>query len=279
MTRLRTSLLAVGILSTPILAAFVAFLSIRLYSSVDAHLGDHGVQIRSYESDEARENFFSSLAGFAREAGFEVAINYSSLSVSNGEYRTYSSALKPGSGRVERLRFERGQVDIVYPLEEFPHTDPRQIIFIKGSSADQESLVRWLEKQGFTVETLTNKLAEIFLVSTIPILLLLSVLLCVLLGAGHALSRSREIGVHRLLGLSAWETVCHEAQRQRAPFLLLGVKSNSHRIVPLWLQSLGISIVILVGLPAEWAGSRLLFRCWLFKWSVFSSSDFNPSIN
>ncbi|WP_145961656.1 hypothetical protein [Corynebacterium renale] len=209
-----------GILSTAILAAFMAFLSIRLYSSVDAHLGDHGVQIRSYESDEARENFFFDLAGFARETGFEVVINYSSLSVSNGEYRTYSSALKPGSERVERARFERGEVDILYPLEEFPQADPRQIIFIKGSSADRDSLVRWLEKQGFTVETLTNKLAQIFLVSTIPILLLLSVLLCVLLGAGHSLSRSREIGVHRLLGLSVWETAWHEVQRQRAPFLV-----------------------------------------------------------
>lgn len=62
---------------------------------------------------------------------------------------------------------------------------------------------------------LTSLFLEIIVSSTIPILLVLSVLLCVVLGAGHSLTRSREIGVHRLLGLSVFETMRIESWRQR----------------------------------------------------------------
>lgn len=90
-----------------------------------------------------RDGFYSELAGFARENKFEVAINYSSLAVSNGEYRVYSSSLLPGDGRLERPRFERGEVDVVYPLDSFPQPDPRQVLYVKGSAADEKELLQW----------------------------------------------------------------------------------------------------------------------------------------
>lgn len=220
MRRLSTSLVAVGVYATVTMAAVVAFLAATLYSSADGHLGGYGIEVESDNRTTGREDFYSDLGAFARENGFEVAINYSSLAVSGGEYRVYSSALPPDGERLERPRFERGEVDVVYPLEDFPQPDPRQNIFIKGSAADQEALMGWLENQGFDVVPLKNRMVQIFVSSTIPVLIVLAMLLCLVLGAGHALSRSREIGVHRLLGLSLFRTVGIEAQRQKSVLLM-----------------------------------------------------------
>lgn len=219
MRRLGTGLVAVGVYTTVIMAAAVAFLAATLYSSVDGHLGGYGVEVESDSRATGREDFFRDLGAFAHENGFEVAINYSSLAVSGGEYRVYSSTLPPDSERLERPRFDRGGVDVVYPLEDFPHRDPRQNIFIKGSAADEEALIRWLESQGLDVVPLKNRMVQIFASSTIPVLIILAMLLCLVLGAGHALSRSREIGIHRLLGLSLLRTVSIEAQRQKGVLL------------------------------------------------------------
>ncbi len=215
MIRLKTGLIAVGFVATAILAPIVAFLGATLYSTVDGHLGGYGVEVESVGSGAARESFYSDLGSFARENGFEAAITYSSLAVSDGEYRVYSSSIPQGSGRLERPRFERGSFDVVYPIEDFPQLDPRQTILVKGSESDEQDLVRWLESQGLDTVTLTNRIPSIVASSTIPVLIILSVLLCLILGAGHVLSRSREIGVHRLLGLSLYRTVLVELQRQR----------------------------------------------------------------
>lgn len=214
MNRLTTSLIAVGVFATVILAAIVAFLGTTLYSTVDAHLGSGGVEVQADRADVERDGFFSELADVARANDVVVSVNYSSLAVSNGEYRVYSSSVFPEDGRVERPRFERGEVDVVYPLEEFPQPDPRQNIFLKGSSADQQEVLQWLEAQGLDVVTLTSRSVQIFTTSSIPVLLALSVLLCLVLGAGHVLSRSREIGVHRLMGLSLAGTIRIEIGRQ-----------------------------------------------------------------
>lgn len=216
MRRLSTSLVAVGVYATVIVAAVVAFLSATLYSSADGHLGGYGIEVESDNRDTGREDFFSDLGAFARENGFDVAISYSSLAVSGGEYRVYSSVLPPDGERLERPRFERGDVDVVYPLEDFPQRDPRQIIFIRGSAADEEALMRWLESEDFGAVPLKSRMVQIFASSTIPVLIILAMLLCLVLGAGHALSRSREIGIHRLLGLSLLRTVGIEAQRQKS---------------------------------------------------------------
>ena len=90
---------------------------------------------------------------------------------------------------------------------------------MKGSAADEKELLQWLEGEGFDAVVLTSLFLEIIVSSTIPILLVLSVLLCVVLGAGHSLTRSREVGVHRLLGLSVFETMRIESWRQRRSLL------------------------------------------------------------
>ena len=177
MHQLSTSLVAVGVYITVIMAAVVAFLAATLYSTVDGHLGGYGVEVESDNRTTAREDFFSDLGTFARDNGFEVAISYSSLAVSGGEYRVYSSALPPNSERLERPRFERGEADVVYPLEDFPHPDPRQIIFIKGSAADEEALMQWLESQDVGAVPLHNRMVQIFASSTIPVLIVVAILL------------------------------------------------------------------------------------------------------
>ncbi|ART21958.1 hypothetical protein CBE89_11000 [Corynebacterium striatum] len=220
MSFLRSSLLAVGIFATAILATTVAFLGARLYSTIDGHLGEYGVQVESDRIASERVSFYSELAEFARNNDFDIAINYSSLAVSGGEQRVYSSSLPPDGGRMERPRFERGEVDIFYPLEDFPYSDPRQPLHIKGSAADEQHLLRWLDEQGLDAVPLTRYFTEIFASSTIPILLILSVLLCLVLSAGHVLARSREAGVHRLLGLSVAETTSIEIKRQSITLVL-----------------------------------------------------------
>lgn len=210
-----------GIFATAILATTVAFLGARLYSTIDGHLGEYGVQVESDRTASERVSFYSELADFARSSDFDIAINYSSLAVSGGEQRVYSSSLPPDGGRMERSRFERGEVDIFYPLEDFPYSDPRQPLHIKGSAADEQHLLRWLDEQGFDAAPLTSYFTEIFASSTIPILLILSVLLCLVLGAGQVLGRSREVGVHRLLGLSISETICIEIKRQRVALTIV----------------------------------------------------------
>ena len=225
MSVLKSSLLTVGIFVTAVLSAAVAFLGTWLYSAIDGHLGDRGVQVESDRSASERANFYSELAEFARSNDFDIAINYSSLAISGGESRVYSSLLPPGSGRVERPRFERGEVDVFYPLSDFPQPDPRQPLLIKGSSADAQNLLRWLDEQGFDAVPLVSYFSEIFASSTIPFLLILSVLLCLVLSAGHVLARSREIGVHRLIGLRVSETIRIEIQRLRVALIIayLGV--------------------------------------------------------
>ncbi|WP_311522874.1 hypothetical protein [uncultured Corynebacterium sp.] len=225
MSLLKSGLLAVGIFATAILVTTVAFLGAQLYSVVDGHLGEYGVQVESDRAASERVSFYSDLAEFARNNDFDVAINYSSLAVSGGEQRVYSSSLPPDGGRVERPRFERGEVDIFYPLEDFPYPDPRQPLHVKGSAADEQHLLRWLDEQGLDAVPLTRYFTEIFASSTIPILLILSVLLCLVLSAGHVLARSREVGVHRLFGLSIAETARIEIERQRITLVVayLGV--------------------------------------------------------
>lgn len=110
MSFLRSSLLAVGIFATAILATTVAFLGARLYSTIDGHLGEYGVQVESDRVASERVSFYSELAEFARNNDFDIAINYSSLAVSGGEQRVYSSSLPPDGGRMERPRFERGKL-------------------------------------------------------------------------------------------------------------------------------------------------------------------------
>lgn len=118
------------------------------------------------------------------------------------------------------LALNGGEVDIFYPLEDFPYSDPRQPLHIKGSAADEQHLLRWLNEQGLDAVPLTRYFTEIFASSTIPILLILSVLLCLVLSAGHVLARSREVGVHRLLGLSVAETTSIEIKRQSITLVL-----------------------------------------------------------
>lgn len=208
-----------GIIITAILAATVAFLGATLYSSVDAHQGRNAVKIESVDSTVDYRDFYSELAHFARENDVGVAISYSSIAISNGEYRVYSSSVSPDAGRTEKPRFEHGEIDVVYPLEDFPHPDPRQIVFAQGSGANVQKLLQWLGEQGIDAVVWPSILIQIFATSTIPILFVLSVLLCLILGAGHSLIRSREIGVHRLLGLSVSETMINEARRQRRVLL------------------------------------------------------------
>lgn len=81
-------------------------------------------------------------------------------------------------------------------------------------------MLRWLDEQGLDAVPLTRYFTEIFASSTIPILLILSVLLCLVLSAGHVLARSREVGVHRLLGLSVAETTSIEIKRQSITLVL-----------------------------------------------------------
>ena len=215
MRAFRRNLLAVGMLTTAILATAIAFLGATLYSVADAHIGRYGIVIKSDSSPTDRGGFYSELADFARSNGFEASINFSSLAVSNGEYRVYSSSLSPDSGRVERPRFERGAVDIVYPLENFPEPDLRQTVFVNGSAQDQEALTRWAASQGLETTSLTSNFVQIITNSTIPLLLILSGLLGLILGGGYSISRSREIGVHRLLGLGIVDTMRQEIYRQR----------------------------------------------------------------
>ena len=47
MRRLSTGLVAVGVYTTVIMAAVVAFLAATLYSSADGHLGGYGVEVES----------------------------------------------------------------------------------------------------------------------------------------------------------------------------------------------------------------------------------------
>ena len=109
MSLLKSGLLAVGIFATAILATTVAFLGASLYSTIDGHLGEYGVQVESDRTASERASFYSELADFARSNDFDIAINYSSLAVSGGEQRVYSSSLPPDGGRMERPRFERGE--------------------------------------------------------------------------------------------------------------------------------------------------------------------------
>ena len=75
MRRLSTSLVAVGVYATVAMAAVVAFLAATLYSSADGHLGGYGIEVESDNRTTGREDFYSDLGAFARENGFEVAIN------------------------------------------------------------------------------------------------------------------------------------------------------------------------------------------------------------
>ena len=85
MSFLRSSLLAVGIFATAILATTVAFLGARLYSTIDGHLGEYGVQVESDRTASERVSFYSELAEFARNNDFDIAISYSSLAVVSSE--------------------------------------------------------------------------------------------------------------------------------------------------------------------------------------------------
>lgn len=272
MRRLKTSLMAVGITATAIVATIAAFLGATDYSTVDAHLGSRGIEVESDQKVVAHEGFYSELAEFARQNDFDVSISYSSLEASNGEYRVYSSSVSPNSGRLERPRFERGQVDIFYPLEGFPQPDPRQILDIKGSDQDQQELLRWLAGKNLEATVMTNEMVDVFMTSTIPVLLVLSVLLCLVLGAGHVLARSREIGVHRLLGLSFFETLRIEARRQYRT--LLSVYIGGPLIVALllfayngwamasvfWSIYFVVSLVLAASLLFGYLGGQYLVR-------------------
>lgn len=272
MSLLKSGLLAVGIFATAILATTVAFLGASLYSTIDGHLGEYGVQVESDRTASERASFYSELADFARSNDFDIAINYSSLAVSGGEQRVYSSSLPPDGGRMERPRFERGEVDIFYPLEDFPYPDPRQPLHIKGSATDEQHLLRWLAEQGLDGVPLTRYFSEIFASSTIPILLILSVLLCLVLGAGHVLARSREVGVHRLLGLSVAETTCIEIQRQRfaltiaylgVPLLVAGLLYAYNGWAESWVFwriYFTISVILSVCLLVGYLGGQFLVR-------------------
>ena len=173
---------------------------------------------------------------------------------------------------MERPRFERGEVDIFYPLEDFPYSDPRQPLHIKGSAADEQHLLRWLDEQGLDAVPLTRYFTEIFASSTIPILLILSVLLCLVLSAGHVLARSREVGVHRLLGLSVAETTRIEIQRQRfaltivylgGPQVVDGVLYAFHGRAErgvFWRIYFTISVILSVCLLVGYLSGQLLVR-------------------
>lgn len=261
-----------GVFSTAIVAAIVAFIVSMLYSTADGHLGLNALTIESDHSTVQREDFYSELAQFARNNDFEVAITYSSLAVSDGEYRVYSSSRAPDAGRWERPRFERGKVDIIYPLEGFPQPDPRQNVFIKGSAVNKQDLVQWLNGQGLGTVPMTNNLIKIFTSSSLPILLTLSILLCLILGAGHVLARSREIGIHRLLGLSVFATIRNEIQRQRktlvgtfigAPLILAGLLYiyNGWALAEVfWAVFFLLSVVLSVCLFVGYLGGQFLVR-------------------
>ena len=61
MSLLKSGLLAVGIFATAILATTVAFLGARLYSAIDGHLGEYGVQVESDRTASERASFYTCL--------------------------------------------------------------------------------------------------------------------------------------------------------------------------------------------------------------------------
>lgn len=272
MTTVRKSLVSIAMFAIVILAGLTAILGAALYSDGDGHLGDYGITIRSEGGGAERQRFFSKLAEFATANGFDVNIYYSSIDTSDGELRVYTSAVGRDDGRVERPRFERGRVDVLYPLEDFPVSDPRQNLLVKGSESDERNLIRWLEEQGLEVSRMQYHGYLLFSASTIPVLLALSVLLCFVLGAGHVFTRAREVGVHRLLGLGLAGTAAIELRRYGK--LLAGIYIAASVAIALglyayngwvlasifWISYFLTSAILIVSLVSGYLGGQLLVR-------------------
>lgn len=211
------SLLVVAVIAVLMLSPGVAFRVAYFVEDMAMWTGNHAVLLEESDGTVSAEEFRHKVQAYAEQTGHDITITVLSPDHEEGHRHFYSTAQESVSSEAS---FVRGETIVRHPLSDLDVNEARYTYFIAAADPDAAAqFLDWADEQGYSGQILGSLLLQLLLNDTMFTLFLLLLLTPFTAAAAHSITRSRSIGVYRMLGKTACEHAAADMRSARTPLL------------------------------------------------------------